>query len=108
MLKNTPLTYVALGFITVSTNSDRAPLHERHEPLKVPLVDNASVVLKGLWIVCVELLQRVKYKTKGAQIDLKSDSLWVIVKGKLLKGKLCFLLNVLGSVQHGTVFFVCV
>lgn len=57
---NTPRTYVALGFIAVSTNSNRAPLHESHDPLKVPLVNNASIVLKGFWIVCVKLLQCVK------------------------------------------------
>lgn len=59
-----PLTYVALGFITVSTNSNCAPLHKSHQPLKVPLVDNTSVVLKGLWIVCVKLLQCVKTQDK--------------------------------------------
>lgn len=57
---NTPRTYVALGFIAVSTNSNRAPLHESQDPLKVPLVNNASIVLKGFWIVCVKLLQCVK------------------------------------------------
>lgn len=59
-----PRTYIALGFITVSTNSNCAPLHKSHQPLKVPLVDNTSVVLKGLWIVCVKLLQCVKTQDK--------------------------------------------
>ena len=49
-------TNVALGFITISTNSNGAPLHQSHDPLKVSLVDDASIVLEGLWIISVKLL----------------------------------------------------
>lgn len=59
----TPHTDVALGFIVVSTHDHRAPLHQRHDPLEVPLVDDASVVLEGLRTVCVKLLQGEKHKT---------------------------------------------
>lgn len=49
-------TNIALGFITVSSNSNRAPLHQGHDPLKVPLVDDPPVILKGFWIVSVKFL----------------------------------------------------
>lgn len=65
---NTPVTYIALRFIAVSTNGNRAPLHESHDPLKVPLVDNTSVVLKGLWVVGVKLLQCGKHRMNDCQI----------------------------------------
>lgn len=54
---NTTNTYVALGLITVSAHSDGAPIHQRHDPLEMSLVDDAPIVLKGLWIVRVKHLQ---------------------------------------------------
>lgn len=72
-------TYIALGFIRVSTNNNRAALHESHDSLKMPLVDDASVVLKSLWIVCVKLLYCVKgrsFKNKRSINDrLKSTTI---------------------------------
>lgn len=64
---DTARTYVTLRFIVVSTNSNRAPLHESHDPLKVSLVNNAPIVLEGFWIVCVKLLQCVKQKINDVQ-----------------------------------------
>lgn len=58
-----PPTYVALGFITVTTNSNGAPLQQSHNPLIVSLVNNTSVVFKGLRIICVKLLQCVTQNT---------------------------------------------
>lgn len=58
---NTANTYVALGLITVSAHSDGAPIHQRHDPLEMSLVDDAPIILKGLWIVCVKLLQSLKH-----------------------------------------------
>lgn len=58
-----PHTYVALRFITVSTNSNCASLHQPHDPLIVPLVDDASIVLIVFWIICVKLLEGVTLKT---------------------------------------------
>lgn len=60
---NTPHTNVALGLIVVSAHGHRAALHQRHDPLEVPLVDDAPVVLEGLRTVCVKLLQGEQQKT---------------------------------------------
>lgn len=55
--ENKSLSYVALGFISISTKRNGAPLHETHDPLKLALVNDAAVVITGLWAVSVKLLQ---------------------------------------------------
>lgn len=49
-------TDVALRFIAVPANSHLGPLHQSHDPLKVLLVNDTSVVIEGLWIVGIKFL----------------------------------------------------
>lgn len=51
-------TYVAVGLIIVSSHSDGAVFQHGHYPLEMALVDDATVVRAGLWVVCVELLSK--------------------------------------------------
>lgn len=57
-MKLNPLpTNIALGFIAVPANSHLGPLHQSHDPPKVLLVDDPSVVIEGLGIVGIKLLR---------------------------------------------------
>lgn len=49
-------TYVAVWLIAVSPHGDGAVFQHGHYPLEVALVDDATIVRAGLWVVCVELL----------------------------------------------------
>lgn len=49
-------TYVAVRLIAVSSHGDGAVFQHGHYPLEVALVDDATIVRAGLWVVCVELL----------------------------------------------------
>lgn len=49
-------TYVAVWLIVVASHSNRTVCKHGHYPLEVALVDDATVVGAGLWVVCVELL----------------------------------------------------
>lgn len=52
------MTYVAVGFVIFSSCSDGAVVQHVHDPFKVALIDDAAVVSAGLWVICVELLQK--------------------------------------------------
>lgn len=49
-------TDVAVRLVVVSSHSDGAAFQHGHYPLEVALVDDATVVRAGLWVVRVELL----------------------------------------------------
>lgn len=84
--KNTQHTNIALRFIVVSTHSHRAALHEGHDPLEVSLVNDAPVVLKGLWTGCVKLLQGVNHKMG---LCLLQYQYLTVVKREIQKSPFC-------------------
>lgn len=50
------ITYVAVWLVSVSSYCHCAAFQHGHYSLEVALVDDASVVRAGLWVVCVEVL----------------------------------------------------
>lgn len=50
-------TNVALRGVALSSNHRNVALHQTHDPVEVPLVDDSAIVRRAFWVSTVKLLE---------------------------------------------------